>query len=305
MLYTAGEILLFLVVAALVGFGVGWTARDLSRRSRVEAGFERDISSRQRRINALEDELRQAQDQLEAAESALEQAENRIEEEQAAVLTVRARLDEAESAAAQMRARVEVLTDELAAVRQAAATSTSNRAPLEVQVPELTIQLEGKDDQLAEVRSQADAVPDPAGAGEGPEPAAGTGSPGKGGLRSSSGRVNPAAWQVGEMISETARAGGKGEMPAPASSPPLVSRTGTDLEPVGEDDLTRIHGIGPKIERTLKSLGIISYRQIAQLTDDDIDRLGDHLGHFRDRIRRDNWMASAAELHRKRYGTEP
>ncbi|HMV31948.1 MAG TPA: hypothetical protein PKA50_07475 [Gemmatimonadales bacterium] len=70
------------------------------------------------------------------------------------------------------------------------------------------------------------------------------------------------------------------------------------------DDLKVIPGIGPVIARLLARHGITSYRQIAQWTDQDIERIADLLGSFSSRIYRDRWRDGAREAHRRKYGEE-
>lgn len=70
------------------------------------------------------------------------------------------------------------------------------------------------------------------------------------------------------------------------------------------DDLTLIHGIGPVIERKLAELNITTYRQIANLTPEEIQRISRFLDYFPGRIERDGWITSARELHRRKYGEE-
>ena len=72
--------------------------------------------------------------------------------------------------------------------------------------------------------------------------------------------------------------------------------------PAADDDLKKVHGIGPKLERTLKGLGITSFRQIANFEADDITYVTAALDAFKGRIERDDWMSSAAELHAEKYG---
>jgi predicted flap endonuclease-1-like 5' DNA nuclease len=62
------------------------------------------------------------------------------------------------------------------------------------------------------------------------------------------------------------------------------------------DDLKRIKGVGPKLEKLLNSLGVTSYSQIAAWDDDEIDRIDAQLGTFAGRIRRDDWPAQAGYL---------
>ena len=75
-----------------------------------------------------------------------------------------------------------------------------------------------------------------------------------------------------------------------------------EVDPVADDDLTRVHGIGPKLEEVLKELGITSYRQIANFQPEDVEIVGAALGGFRGRIERDDWISSAAEQHLEKYG---
>lgn len=76
------------------------------------------------------------------------------------------------------------------------------------------------------------------------------------------------------------------------------------LEPIPEpepeesedDDLQKIRGIGPVLQRKLAAVGVTSYRQIAAWGDDDIARIATELGAFPGRIQRDRWVESAAAL---------
>ena len=67
---------------------------------------------------------------------------------------------------------------------------------------------------------------------------------------------------------------------------------------VGElrEDLKRIKGIGPAIEKTLNELGIFRLQQIAELSEYDIDRVANRLRGFRSRIYREDWIGQAREL---------
>jgi poly(hydroxyalkanoate) granule-associated protein len=78
--------------------------------------------------------------------------------------------------------------------------------------------------------------------------------------------------------------------------------TAMTTQAVEQDDLKRINGIGPVLEGKLNTVGICSYRQIARLTDADIDHLESEIIHFSGRIRRDEWVAQAREFHARKYG---
>lgn len=71
------------------------------------------------------------------------------------------------------------------------------------------------------------------------------------------------------------------------------------------DDLQRIHGIGPVLERRLRRLGITRFGEIAQWTDADIARIAAQLEDSAERIRRDGWVQSARREHTRKYGRDP
>jgi predicted flap endonuclease-1-like 5' DNA nuclease len=66
--------------------------------------------------------------------------------------------------------------------------------------------------------------------------------------------------------------------------------------PLGEpDDLKRISGIGPVIEKTLNEFGFFHYQQIAELTKENIAWLDNYIA-FPGRIERENWVDQAKNL---------
>jgi len=78
-----------------------------------------------------------------------------------------------------------------------------------------------------------------------------------------------------------------------------------------KDDLTLIMGIGPAIERTLNAMGITTYRQVADLTESQIEQVEAEAG-FRGRVTKNNWLHQAdvldtggVEEYRKVFGRDP
>jgi len=69
-----------------------------------------------------------------------------------------------------------------------------------------------------------------------------------------------------------------------------------------KDDLKKIHGIGPVIERALNKMGTFTYIQIAKWTPSDIAKVARKLETGPERIKRDNWIAGAKKQHREKYG---
>ncbi|MDH3248243.1 MAG: hypothetical protein OEQ47_04745 [Acidimicrobiia bacterium] len=100
--------------------------------------------------------------------------------------------------------------------------------------------------------------------------------------------------------------------PAPREEPPadrdaavkavkeIAART-TGGREAADDDLKKIHGVGPKIEKLLKSMGITSFLQVANFTPEDIETVTLALDAFPGRIERDDWVGSADQLYRDKY----
>lgn len=63
-----------------------------------------------------------------------------------------------------------------------------------------------------------------------------------------------------------------------------------------KDDLKKISGIGPFIEKKLNSIGIYTFSQISRFTDDDIETVTALIEFFPGRIKRDDWKGQAKSL---------
>ena len=68
--------------------------------------------------------------------------------------------------------------------------------------------------------------------------------------------------------------------------------------PPRRDDLQRIRGIGPALEKKLNELGVQSFAQIAAWTDREIDQFEEKLPKVQRSVRRDEWVKQATELAR-------
>lgn len=87
--------------------------------------------------------------------------------------------------------------------------------------------------------------------------------------------------------------------PAPAEdegSPPQ----GMAAPEGAPDNLKKISGIGPSIEKTLHELGVYHFRQIAAFTPDNVAWVNQRL-RFKGRIEREDWIGQAKKL----AGSEP
>ena len=88
---------------------------------------------------------------------------------------------------------------------------------------------------------------------------------------------------------------GLGELEVTAGSRP--GKTFLETAEGTPDVLSRINGIGPKIENDLNTLGIFHYWQLAQLGPHDISRIEQRVG-FPGRVMRDDWVGQAQRILR-------
>jgi predicted flap endonuclease-1-like 5' DNA nuclease len=82
--------------------------------------------------------------------------------------------------------------------------------------------------------------------------------------------------------------------PAPTADtgPRIVAAVGAP------DNLMLLKGVGPKLNQLLASIGVLRFDQIAAWTAADIAEVDGHLGTFKGRITRDNWVDQAGYLAR-------
>ncbi len=114
----------------------------------------------------------------------------------------------------------------------------------------------------------------------------------------------------GAMTADVAASGAKpDDVPAAMSNAAAIMASGgaaagaatlTDIgvpAAVGApDNLRQIKGLGPKLATTLQGLGITRFDQIAAWSADDVAKVDAHLGTFKGRIVRDNWIDQAGFL---------
>jgi predicted flap endonuclease-1-like 5' DNA nuclease len=95
--------------------------------------------------------------------------------------------------------------------------------------------------------------------------------------------------------------------PAPARAVDIapLAAIGASLTAIGipaavgdADDLREVKGIGPSLNALLNKLGVTRFDQIAAWGTDEIAKVDDHLGSFKGRIVRDNWVEQAEMLAR-------
>ena len=84
----------------------------------------------------------------------------------------------------------------------------------------------------------------------------------------------------------------------PTAAPVALAMTALGIPAaVGDpDDLLQLKGVGPKLNALLISLGVTRFDQIAAWGSDDIAKVDGHLGSFKGRIVREDWVEQAGLL---------
>lgn len=88
-----------------------------------------------------------------------------------------------------------------------------------------------------------------------------------------------------------------------ASAALAASAGGLAMVPIGipaaqgePDNLRQLKGVGPKLASLLTELGVTRFDQIAAWGPAEVETVDTHLGTFKGRITRDNWIEQAAFL---------
>ncbi len=334
--YATIEIILLLLAAAIIGFLIAWILRRFLYN--VDLGeYEERVRTAQARRRSAEQELAGVREQSEAAagEIALVQArladmeseataltadlgtareavtakDGRIEQLESAMTGLEADLAAAESELGRHEATIEQLKADLAAA-DALGAEVERRGARIAELEVLVVERESSDGAETRVEELETAL-----AASQAELAAATRR-----LADLEDRLAASATQEADTTGEEATAPADEPEAAEAfeaedTTPPtkhdavarmaeIAARTAGDGDVV-EDDLKKIHGVGPKLEQLLKSMGITSFRQVARFEPEDIAVVTAALDAFPGRIERDNWMASAAEQHEQKYGEAP
>ncbi len=249
--WAAGEIILFMLAATLVGFAIAYIFIRWFQRGNIEAAYEAELTSQEELARKAEHRLTESNKTLDKLQAELKGESERIGELEAQLEAAQAALVSVEDASFD--------DSELIGLRADLAESAAARKELTVRVGELDGELTRRDERISELEAQ---------------------------LVGAAARSGPAGPTKAEALDKMAE---------------IATRTSGGATPA-DDDLKRIHGIGPKLERTLKDLGMTSFRQIANLSDEDVAYVTAALDAFKGRIERDDWIGSAAVEHLQEYG---
>ena len=318
--FVVGEIILWLTAAAAIGAVVGWLVRAWRGDARARADADARVAAEKGHVTGLETRLAAAKSRAEDLEGKLTDANVQTTDLTTRVEALTADLAgaaaDAEFATVELEAKLaneqEASSSKIAGLMadldgatarsgelEATAAAISN---LEAQLAERSSRLESATARIGSLeaaletanREAADRGEELAKAREAAESGDQVGAAAGGFDTPDSVESEAASTQpvIDEMPDRDAAA---------AKVAQIVARTRGD-GPAVDDDLKKIHGVGPMLERLLNSMGITSFDQVAQFEPDDIAYVTAALDAFPGRIEWDDWMTSAAEQRDAKYG---
>lgn len=220
------------------------------------------------RAESLQSELDAIRQQLERAEAGEADKSAKLQEQQSQNTELTSRLDNAESHRATLDARLKETEAERAAASEAVDTRISDLQESLVKRDQDVRELEAEISRLQAENASA-VVP-----------------------------VTPAPDEASSIPHEASTVLHEAppvpyEAPSVPQEPPAADIA---LVPDGPaDDLTKIKGIGPVLKQKLAGLGVTTFRQIADFTQADIERVNAELD-FPGRIEREQWIEQARAM---------
>ncbi len=332
MLYLIAQILICLCFAAAIGFAVGWLLRGPGTRDEVdtlteewrlrESALRRDVERQreaaqdlERRLDDAQTAYRKAATGEEKLAQALNDAHRKARPESEALSQARDELERARDvgdkhrkqannlaeALAESRERIEQLETELTAARSAPAADAEPPADMHeatARLAQIESQSIDRDKRILDLSRALEAATARTGQVEEQLAAARK-------ALADQRQVAPAPQPERKRATAPTANLRQGDLLAPGSKPgePAPAMPGTRpgwlLErPDGApDDLKEIYGIGPVLEARLNQLGIYHFRQMAQLTANDVAWVAARINSFPDRIVRDRWVEQARRLN--------
>lgn len=298
--YAITEIIWWLLIAALIGFVIGWVLRRWF--------LDRQGSAKLAELEAAEAERRQAlQSELDEWKSKaaslstdvdqgvadLDRMKTKLDEREQKIAAFEAKTSEHRSAVTKLEQKIEDREATIASLR-------ADKGKEDSQVANLRKDLDAANGTIGALRRDADGYKN-------------TIEALRGDLEGERRKQTVLEADLADCSAKLAAA----ESAAPVAAAPVVALPDKDVAvakvaeiatrtrgtgPAVDDDLKLIHGVGPKLEQLLKTMDITSFRQVANFTTEDIQYVTAALDAFPGRIERDDWMSSAADEHQKKYG---
>jgi predicted flap endonuclease-1-like 5' DNA nuclease len=270
--WAAGEIVVFMLIATLIGFAIAWIFGRWLQRGTIGDEYESELTAQRERS-------KHAEERLSASNADLDKALLEVKAE-------RGKLEAETAAKAELEGRLAVVADKDAEIARLMADLEACGADRE----RLAGEIAQSSDQIASSKERVAAL----------EAEFATAASVAAALPDASETEPEVMGLAQEPESVVVKQADPSKEEGLARLAEIAARTAGD-GPVADDDLKKVHGVGPKLEGTLKGLGITSFRQIANFQKDDIAYVTAALGAFKGRIERDDWMSSAAEEHANKY----
>ena len=332
--YLIFQILFFLLIAALLGFGIGWLWRGAQFKSELkdlDVRWRAKLADAENERDRFASELMQAKEARVKSEVSAAEARQMADAQEESLQQLRrdhetklGLLSQAEERVGGLEASLSSRETELAAAKEdlerpGGGSDDSNRLNRELAAAEQhRIQLEGDlreareangacktrvaslEAEIASLKTAGYASSATAGETDGDGGALGFMGSGTSsevettGATDAGGSSGGAVGFMGSMDAKTASNDAKasadndddeGVRPVALSTP----------ESGSADDLKKISGVGPKLEKTLNDLGIFHFAQIAAFSRDNVAWVDRHL-RFKGRIERENWIEQAKVL---------
>lgn len=347
--YAIAEIIWWLLVAALIGFVVGWLLRrwfldrqESERLAEMKAEEEKKRDALQGELDDFKRKVAALSTDLDQRTADFERMKTQVEERESKIAGFESQISGHRSVVTKLEAKVEDREATIASLRNDTARENSQVADLrrEVDAANGTIgalrkDADGYKSTIEALRNDLDAerhkharLEEDSAAEAARLAELETGASDTTGLEERIATLESELSQVRqdrdtavEMLADLEAEPAERELePAAAGEPagaPAVELPDKEVAvarvaeiatrtrgegPGVEDDLKKIHGVGPKLETLLKSMDITSFRQVASFTTDDIQYVTAALDAFPGRIERDGWISSAAQEHLDKYG---
>ena len=103
------------------------------------------------------------------------------------------------------------------------------------------------------------------------------------------------AGSVSAAVAAVAKPAAKPAAKPKAAAKPAAKPKAAPKAAAGADDLKKLSGVGPALEKKLHAAGITTFAQIAGWNDADVEEFGEKLS-FKGRIEREGWIEQAKTL---------
>ena len=295
-----------LVAAALIGIVLGWTARGSKSRQEkaaINSGWQEQLDAQRKEHERLVSQNKNLMDQVSQFQASNRDAKNRSKELSAAVQEAYARRDELQREIKDIRSNLEVAVtqrDKLQTDLAARGSSEDTLKEKDDKIFQLSRELENWQDRLPPLIERYRVRDEEAQQIEAQ-------------LAEALERIQELE-QINLEQDSRERDDDDGQTRIEPVRDPDTLTDGRDAsnDPMDHDegcletdavtprdDLKKIKGIGPAIEKTLNEMGILRFEQIADMSEYDIDRVAQRLKGFHSRIYREDWMGQARNLHER------